>query len=519
MKYRSSQIDIKLKRWFENSLDHQLLRKISLTLGRLRGVTKFEININYPLLAIAGRNGSGKSTILAMAACAYHNDNKEYLLKNRRKPYYTFADFFIQHSDETPPEGIRINYKIAYNNWLKSERFPDGTGIGNQARHKKNGGKWNRYDRRVSREVIYLGIERIVPHIEKSQSRSYSKSFSEDNLNGWESTVKDIVGYILNKKYDNFKFVTHSKYRLPLIEIKGRLISGFNMGAGENALFEIFSVMFSCKEGALIVIDEIELGLHCEAQSRLLKKMKEVSLQRKLQIIFTTHSDTVFECLPDEARVFIETISDATEISMGISSEYAFSKLSSDNSEELDIFVEDGVAKSLILSLLPARMRCRVNIDIIGSASALSRQLAAIYNRTKRKKTLVIFDGDQRAKQNHNLKHAKDMAENVGDDFDSWFLSKINYLPGNIWPEKWLVQKNIEFSNDFALVSKSDIGLVEDALERGLESEKHKEVYNIATQLGLSPEETLSRLCINIAMNCNSDFSYIVDAIQEQLDK
>lgn len=179
MKYRTSQIDIKLRRWFENSLDHQLLRKISLTLGRLRGVTKFEININYPLLAIAGRNGSGKSTILAMAACAYHNDNKENSLKNRKKPYYTFADFFIQHSDETPPEGIKINYKIAYNNWLKSERFPDGTGIGNQIRHKKKGGKWNRYDRRVSREVIYLGIERIVPHIEKVNQGVIQKAFQK----------------------------------------------------------------------------------------------------------------------------------------------------------------------------------------------------------------------------------------------------------------------------------------------------------------------------------------------------
>ncbi|EKN4068132.1 AAA family ATPase [Yersinia enterocolitica] len=519
MKYKDSQLDIKLRKWFENSFEHTLLKRVSLELGRLRGVTTFYVDIGYPLLGIAGRNGAGKSTILAMVACAFHSREEEYLLKNRKKAYYTFADFFVQHSDETPPEGISIAYKIAHNNWKKSDSFPDGKGIGWQRRHKKNGGKWNRYDRRVPREVIFLGIDRIVPHSEKSQSRSYIRRFSEVADNGWEDKVKDIVGYVLSKKYDKFKYITHSKYRLPLIECKGDVISGFNMGAGENALFEIFSIMYSCKEGALIIIDEIELGLHSEAQSKLIEKMKEVSLSRKIQIIFTTHSNEVFECLPEQARVFIESCSGKTIITTGISSEYAFSKLSSDNSEELDVFVEDGVAKEIILSVMPASMRPRVNLDVIGSASALSRQLAAIYNRTNKKKTLVIFDGDQRTKQSSNLKHARDMAENIKDDFDAWFLDSINYLPGDIWPEKWLVKKNLEHISGLVILSNSDIDSVTNALERGLESEKHKEIYNIAAKLGLPESEMLSRMCINIAINGKEDFSYLITHIQNHLDR
>jgi hypothetical protein len=34
-----------------------------------------------------------------------------------------------------------------------------------------------------------------------------------------------------------------------------------------NALFEIFATIFACPEGVLLVIDEIELGLHEEAPS------------------------------------------------------------------------------------------------------------------------------------------------------------------------------------------------------------------------------------------------------------
>ena len=40
------------------------------------------------------------------------------------------------------------------------------------------------------------------------------------------------------------------------------------MGAGENAIFTILIELFSAGEGALLVIDEIELGLHEEAHVR-----------------------------------------------------------------------------------------------------------------------------------------------------------------------------------------------------------------------------------------------------------
>ncbi len=36
-------------------------------------------------------------------------------------------------------------------------------GPGWQYRLKKRGGKWNKYDHRVRRNVIFLGIQRIVP--------------------------------------------------------------------------------------------------------------------------------------------------------------------------------------------------------------------------------------------------------------------------------------------------------------------------------------------------------------------
>ena len=47
------------------------------------------------------------------------------------------------------------------------------------------------------------------------------------------------------------------------------------MGAGENALYELFSILFDCNENMLLVIDEIDLGLHAEAQEKLIQGTKE----------------------------------------------------------------------------------------------------------------------------------------------------------------------------------------------------------------------------------------------------
>ncbi|RKT76091.1 putative AbiEii toxin of type IV toxin-antitoxin system [Rahnella aquatilis] len=518
MKYRDSQVDVRLRRWFQSSLDQQLLRGIELNSGTLRGMTNFKINIEYPLLAIAGRNGAGKSTILAMAACAFHNRKKDLILKNRKKSYYTFADFFIQHSEEVPPEGLSIHYKIAHNNWKKNESAPTGKGILYQERRKTIGGKWSNYDRRVSRPVIFLGIERIVPHIEKSQSRSYSKYFSETTDTGWESDVKDCVGYILNKSYEGFKYVYHSKYRLPLVQCNGRKISGFNMGAGENALFEIFFALYSCPDGSLIIVDEIELGLHAEAQVRLIKKLKDICLARKLQIIFTTHSEIVFGCIPDESRIFVETISGRTVITPGISPDYAFSKLISDNSEELDVLVEDIVAEKILASSLPSELRSRIKIEVVGSASALSRQLGAIYQRARKKPTLVIFDGDQKKLQDNNIKMARSMLEKNLVGFDEWFENSISYLPGEQWPEKWIIEKNFDYIEHLATIMRADINIVKEALIRGREAEKHKEFVDTSIPLGLGEIETLERCCLNLAIKCPGEFGYICEKIKNMLD-
>jgi len=518
MKYRESSIDKDLRKWFVGDMSKALLRRIILRTGSLRGVNALDISFTYPITAFAGINGAGKSTILALACCAYHAKKDGFKLPRRKMSYYTFSDFFIQHREEQSPEGIEILYGIAHNDWKKTDTNPEGVGVFYQSRKKNKGGKWNEYRKRVRRTVVFLGIERIVPHSERSQSRSYSRSFSDSKPRGWENKVREAVGFILGKNYDDFRYLEYSRYSLPIVKIGSLTYSGFNMGAGENALFEIFSTIYSCGERALLVMDEIELGLHAKAQKLFMRKLKEVCKETGTQVICTTHSREIFECLPDDARYFVEQIGGKTKVTMGISPEFAFTKMGAPGGNELDIFVEDEVAKSILQAVLPASTRTRVAIRVIGSASAIARQLAAHYVRKDRRATIAIFDGDQRAKESDNLDHAKKMAENPGAQFKEWYENHSCYLPGETWPEAWLIQKAIEVKSLAATALSSDSDEVTGILEYGLQAGKHNEFFEVAQNVGLDKQQCLERIAATVAAAFPAEFSELTEFIMAKLD-
>lgn len=517
MKYRESATDKKLRSWFQEDMTRALLRSIELEIGKLRGLTTSALEFEFPITAIAGKNGSGKSTLLAMASCAFHSKRNSYKPARRKNAHYTFSDFFVQNSQETSPQGLSISYGIAFNNWKNTKDRPDGIGVAYQGRWKSSGGKWNDYDSRVNRTVTFLGIDRIVPHSERSQSKSYAKNFKDKKPNGWEGKVRDSVGYILGKAYDEFRYL-EQKYTLPVVKCGETIYSGFNMGAGENALFEIFSTIYSAGDGALLVLDEIELGLHSEAQRKLIERLKDTCLEMRSQIICTTHSKEIFSALPPDARFFVESIRGKTKITRGISSEFAFAKLSAINSAELEIFVEDHVAKAILQAALPTSLRSRTLIKVVGSASALARQLAACYVRKDSRAVLAIFDGDQRSKESDNLNHAKKMAENPGEEFLSWYNGRIAYLPGDTWPESWLIQRASDAIAPLAAVFGTDQDTLESILEYGLQAGKHDEFFELSNHLGLSPEHCLQHFSSVICQTLPDELSSLIDGIKEILE-
>ncbi|MGA2518641.1 MAG: ATP-binding protein [Thermodesulfobacteriota bacterium] len=521
MKYRYSHLDEVNLKWFTNDMTRATLATIELRAGEVRGLNQFKISFRYPISVIAGANGSGKSTILALAACAYNNSTDGFRLPGRRLPYYTMSDFFFQSVEEVPPQGIGLAYEFIHNNWRKSPRHPDGIGRGWQLRMKKKGGKWSNYSRRVDRNVAFFGIERVVPHSERSVSKSYKHYFQRAKAEGYEEKVRDVVGRVLGRKYDEFWFRQHSKYRLPHVKTKKTVYSGFNMGAGENALFEIFSTIFAAPEGLLVIADEIELGLHDSAQRKFIDELKTVCRDRHVQVICTTHSPTILDAVPPEGRFFIERHGSQTVIIPGVAPAYAAGRLAEQNSLELDVFVEDEIAQQFVQAVLPTSIRRRINILPIGSAHAIVRQMAARFKVPNEGESIAILDGDQRV---HLKSLFRYFLESLEDDKDQekrtkWFEERLTFLPGESWPEWWiftqLTQLKLTPLANFFQITEEEL---QDICEKAIGSGKHHEFHLMAQNLSLPVEQVCSKICCWLSEELPDQFNELKKIVSSYID-
>jgi len=495
MEYLYSNLDDKNAKNFINNLENLTLKEILLT-GNLRGLKNCSIVFDYPISAISGKNGTGKSTILALAACAYHNANDGFKPPLKKNSYYTFSDFFIQTASEIKQDGIIINY-IFLSKW--EGVIPDGPGMFTM--QKKKNGKWSRYENRPIKNVVYLGIERLVPQHERQVYKTYRKKFHDQaELKEWYDDVALSVGQILGKKYDKYIIQTAGNYTLPIVSEKGKVYSGFNMGAGEKALFELFSFIHQCsieKKPSLILIDEIELGLHDEAQKKLIGVLKDICIPKRIQIICTTHSPTILDALPPEGRYYIENAGRATVITQKITSKYAAGRLAEENSSELDIFVEDETAAIILETILTHEQRTRANLFPIGSYNAICRQLAARH-RVKSLKCIAIFDGDQTSIVTKLEKAFCDDLElstkEAKEAPKKWFESVISFLPGPGWPEKWLLETLKTCLND---VNVKVFGVSHDKmntfLDKAILAGKHNEFFELGNLLAVGDRNTLKK--------------------------
>ena len=520
MAYGYSRTDRKNMNWMKSDNTRGTLCEVVLRRESLRGLNPFRLEFNYPITAIAGENGSGKSTLLAIAACAYHNRPDGYRPADRNNSYYTFSDFFIQSRNEVPPEGIIIEYEFLHNRWRGREAGP-----GRQWRFKRVGGKWNNYDVRVKRNVIYFGIQRVVPHYERSAHKSYRGRFSIDSLEEQHrEDICAIAGRIIGRPYDTLGILRHSKYSLPIATSDGVQYSGFNMGAGESAVFEILSSLFESGEGSLLIIDEIEAGLHEQAQIRLVEELKELCQRLHCQVICSTHSHVVLDALPPEGRFFLESIGGKTLVTEEISADYACGKLRGRNTGELDVFVEDKMAELILQLGMPHRLRQRINIVSVGSANALIRLMASRYLE-RRNAFLCVLDGDKRKEDAQNKSRVAQYAEKQfresQEEMNIWVGERLTYLPSDSQPEKWLIQSCSKIKEKTYLVNAwrlDDDQPVTQALERALKSRNHSEFFTLGQEINL-PEEDVKSDLIRFLLNSEPHvLNDIVDHIEKRLD-
>ena len=110
------------------------------------------------------------------------------------------------------------------------------------------------------------------------------------------------------------------------------------------------------------------------------------------------------------------------------------------------------------------------------------------------------------------------MTEKAKADFDGWFSNRAAYLPGDYWPEFWLLKRAAEIPVTLAKLLGTEKEDLLSAVEYGLQAGKHKELYEFAKQLGLEREHCLHLLSTAVMQEFDDEFTAVVLRIQQRLD-
>lgn len=303
----------------------------SLRLSNVRSFENQTIKFDFPVTAVIGTNGGGKSTILGAVALAYKDV----------KP----GDFFPKSNiGDNSMANWRIDYDLI-------DRDENKTGpIQRNARFTK--AKWRR-DKVAEREVVVIPIQRTVPANEQTKFKQFI------GINANADVLKSpidaaIIGYvsrILGKDAKNYERVSLKSDPTKSILVgmrKANDYSQFHFGAGEASIIEMVSKIEAAGDNALILIEEIENGLHPLATQKMVEYLFDVAKRKKAQIVFTTHSENALGVLPASA---IWACIDGTAYQGKLTIE-SLRALTGTVEKAAVIFVEDDFANDLVVEAL-----------------------------------------------------------------------------------------------------------------------------------------------------------------------
>jgi predicted ATPase len=350
-----------------------------IEIQNIRGWTGQRFELRFPIMAVVGENGVGKSTVLQAAASIYANATPG---KER------FAsDFF----PDTPWDHVRaaeIRYAV---------REGDTRRTGSV---RKPTGRWRGNPDRRERSVSYIDLSRIQPiPYRVGYSKLANPALTEANSVDFDQARLSRLNSILGRPYSDARMaviVGNKNRAVPVIQQDETSYSGFHQGAGETTVLEL--VETDIPKYSLVLIDEVESSLHPRAQRRLIHDLAATARERQLQIILTTHSPYVLEELPEDARAHILQSGGKREIIYGVSPAFAMTKMDDVRQYECDVYVEDrrgGTLLTEILTKFDSDVVDRCRVTPCGAASVgQSLGLMVSQNRFP-DPTCVFLDGDK----------------------------------------------------------------------------------------------------------------------------
>ena len=308
------------------------IKEISFGDKKFRKIKNMNIPISPRITIIAGHNGIGKSTVLALLAHPSGLTSKKYISYFGKTYQANFNQIIhIDHQrdflDKKGPPKMLSEPNVVYE-INGSEQMAKACRLGPRgkvearmiARSVKPSTKnFISQDgtveigpaQKVPVPTIYLGMTRVLPIGEAEQGRASSTTipmYIDD-----AKLVADFMNAVIAGSNSSAERITIQKIKdtgkvsgQPRHEFDPRCVS-----VGQDSLGSIAFALASFAKlkrewdgypGGILIIDEIDTGLHPHAIGALVSELKSRARKLNLQIIATTHSPKLIQAVHPESE-------------------------------------------------------------------------------------------------------------------------------------------------------------------------------------------------------------------------
>lgn len=451
-----------------------------------------EINFQFPLTILTGKNGSGKSSALhALYGAPKGKNISDYWFSSQLDPIEDFGgevqerhSFFYEYYNNGANNAV-LYQRIHHKNRNSMEYWETS-----RPRAKYRMDTNQQRSNPIEKDLVYIDFRKElsafdkffyfgnIDHLKSNSKQDYLRLKSVELKNVIdsgkihevrgcpqnESTIQlsepeiQAIGSILQENYVDIKLINHKLFQgwgISVVWSKdGFTYSEAHAGSGEIAVVVLVHNIMSAKPKSLILLDEPEVSLHPGAQKLLLLFLLDQIKAKRHQVIMSTHSPAFAEGMPKEAiKRFIRN-PDTNKIDildecfpseafkfLGLSSKY-------DNAK---IHVEDELAQKLIVNVMKNNFDRFDNFHVFfapGGASYMKQNYILHYALESNDKNFVLFDGDQRY-------------DNPIIDLDEVLVKDLNKKDYYDQEIKKFTGQNIDFAKDGGNGKKRDDQIVE----------------------------------------------------------
>jgi len=460
----------------------------SLKVVTLKNLIDFEISFDgSPVTAILGPNGNGKSTVLHALACAFE--------PIKIGENYKFSSFFLPNTDALwNGSEMKIVHSFRDGKILHKENIRE---------YKKTQVRWTpRYANRPKRDVFYIGIDKCVPMIESEKKQAkvnYStRTVDEDVI----VTILKKASFVLNRRYSTYNKHRASGKSFIGVEVDGLRYSALSMSAGEQKVFYILEKVFRAHKYSLILIDELDLLLHDKAMKNLVDVIHERAVEKGLQIVFTTHRESILEL---EGKVNIRHIvrKPKKTLCFNETKPDAINRLTGVQPKPLEVFVEDDLAATIVKKIsAELRVARYVAVEKYGAAiNCFTTVAGLLLGGEDCDSTIFVLDGDVYKTQDEKEDRVNKVITGHDDQAveirRSALSSIIEFsLPDDKKPEEYIhamiIDSNETYNEEFNEI-------IEIARDIVVTDDSHKYVSEIIERLGWERNIGLSKIIDLIA--------------------